>query len=297
MHWKAALAVGIVALFLGSCGANKSTGCLSADGQEVVLGLVRDEIEKTVARSTKIDGQSAVSMSGIRASIASIQFSIESVRTSKEDPNSTKKFCAGELKAVLPTTMIADAERSFELTGGDTLTELADRQGVQSAANVFTAPLDFTVQPTDDGKSIYGEIEAPAVIVSFFSDVVGAQLLKARIEQAQALQAQEEADRVRLETEARNAEGQAALTEAKANFQLAVQGINATWQSIPQETRQALTPQQTAFNQRKRASCNLEASQASTIEAYKEAARMNCETRLMNARASQLAQYVNYDGY
>ena len=296
----AVVTTALAGFLLTGCDAmsNNAVGCLSPDGQNVVMTIARDSIEKAANRTVEgNDGQSMVTVGNLRASIASIVFTIENVRTSKEDPDSTKKFCAGRLKAVMPVQMIADAEQAFELTESPSVNDLVDQYGAERAANTIEIPLDFTVQPTDDGKDVYGEIEAPDSLTSLFSELVTAHALKGRIEQAVADQAQAEAEQIRLETEAQNAERSARLTDARSRYQLAVQGINAVWQAIPVETRDAMTPQQTAFNRRKNATCAMQASRYSTDETDKEVARMDCETQLMNGRANDLARYVQYDGY
>ncbi|MGV9010666.1 hypothetical protein [Brevundimonas sp.] len=298
--WMAAAGVVVAGLGLGGCDAlsNNAVTCLSPAGQGVVLDLAKDEIEKLTSRAVEgDDGQPLVSIGSLRASIASMAFSIEDVRTSKEDPDSTKKFCAGTLKATVPVAVIADAEETFELLDGSSVNDLVDRYGAERSANVIEIPLDFTIQPTDDGKDVYAEIEAPNALTSLFSGLVSAHALKTRIQQAQADQAQAEAEQIRLETEAQNAEKTARLTDARSRYQLAVQGINAVWQAIPVDTRDAMTPQQTAFNRRKNAACAMQASRYSTDETDKEVARMDCETQLMNSRANELSRYVQYDDY
>ena len=287
-------------LSIVSCGAlpNKTATCASPAGQDVILGIVKEQIEKIASRTVEGDnGVSLVTTGNLRASISSIVFTIDDVRTSKEDPDSTKKFCAGTLKAVVPVQMIADAERVFELVNGSNLNALVDQHNAERSANTIKIPLDFTVQPTDDRKTIYGEIEAPGSISTLFSELVTAGALKSRVEQIKADQAHAEAENIRLEAEAKTAERNAIMAEARSRFEISVQSINAAWQSLPAETRETMLPQQTAFNQRKRATCNLEAAQYSTDPTEREAARLNCESQLMNARSSELARYIRYDGY
>ena len=268
--------------------------CTSDDAQAVITDLVREEVEKNAARDLRQGDRPIASMANLRASLALIKLAIEDVRTSKEDPDSTKKFCAGTFKAVLPAAMLADAERTFELLEAGTISDYAEQQGMERAANAFSYDLDFSVQPTDDRKKIFGEIEQPGALVTFLSELVVAHLARNEIQQAKADEAQAVAEQQRLNEEAATAQRQANLAEARTEYDLARQTLTAMWDALPAESQESLTANQTAWNQRKRADCNLEAAQFSTEPTEREASRMRCDARLTRERVTSLRTYAGY---
>lgn len=268
--------------------------CLSEDSQAVIIDLVREEVEKRAARDLRDGDRQIASMANLRASLALIQLAIEDVRTSKEDPDSSRKFCAGSFKAVFPAAMIADAEKSYELIGAGTIETLADQYGVERSADTFTYDLDFSVQPTDDGKKIYGEIEQPDSLVNFLAEMVVAHLASGEIQRVKTAEAQAAAEQDRLNLEAQTAQRQAVLSEARTEYDLSRQTLTAMWDAMPKDAQDQLTANQTAWNQRKRADCNLEAAQYSTEPTEREAARMRCDARMTRERVSALRSWAGY---
>lgn len=296
IHRGAAAAGLLAGLLVSSCGMAGAAGgsCTSDDAQAVITDLVREEVEKNAARDLRQGDRPIASMANLRASLALIKLAIEDVRTSKEDPDSTKKFCAGTFKAVLPAAMLADAERTFELLEAGTISDYAEQQGMERAANAFSYDLDFSVQPTDDRKKIFGEIEQPGALVTFLSELVVAHLARNEIQQAKADEAQAVAEQQRLNEEAATAQRQANLAEARTEYDLARQTLTAMWDALPAESQESLTANQTAWNQRKRADCNLEAAQFSTEPTEREASRMRCDARLTHERVTSLRTYAGY---
>lgn len=297
IHRGAAVAALTASLFVAGCGmiGGANGSCTSADAQAVITDVVRKEVEKKALRDLRRDdGSSIASIANLRASLALIELAIEDVRTSKEDPDSTKKFCAGSFKAVIPTTMLADAESTYSLLEVGTIADYAERQGMEQAANAFTYDLEFSVQPTDDKKKIFGEIEQPDALVNFLSEMVVAHLASGEVAQAKAAEAQAIAEQKRLNDEAENAQRQAVMVESKTEYDLARQTLTALWAAIPEEVQGRLTANQTAWNQRKRADCNLESAQYSTDPTEREASRLRCDARLTRERITALRPYAGY---
>lgn len=297
IHRGAAIAALSASLFVAGCGmiGGANGSCTSADSEKVITDLVREEVEKRATRDLRQDdGRLIASVSNLRASLALIELAIEDVRTSKEDPDSTKKFCAGSFKAVFPATMLADADKTYGLLDAGTISDYAEQQGMERAANAFTSDFEFSIQPTDDKKKVYGEIEQADALVNFLVEIVVAHLASGQIAQAKAQEAQALAEQTRLNDEAANAQRQAIMVEAKTENDLARQTLNALWAVIPEEMQGRLTANQTAWNERKRADCNLEAAQYSTDPTEREASRLRCDARVTRARITELRPYAGY---
>lgn len=280
-------------LLVAGCdvGGGAKVGCTSDASKAVILDLVRQEVERKASRELRQSDRQLASPANLRASLALIQFVIDDIRTSKEDPDSTKKFCAGSFKATIPANMLADAERTYELLEIGTVTDYAEQRGVKASANIFSYDLEFSVQPTDDGAKIFGEIEHPDSLVGFLSGVVVAHLATGQVQQAKADSDQAELEQQRLNAAAEVAQKKATLTEARTEHDLARQTLTVTWDALSEADQANLTANQTAWNQSKRADCNLEAGQYSTDPTEREASRMRCDARMTRERVAALRSH------
>ncbi|QPI75375.1 DUF1311 domain-containing protein [Sphingobium sp. Cam5-1] len=273
--------------------------CSSAAGQDTTISIIKDEVEKTIFAGSQEAYGAVISKSKIRAALDQIKFLIEDVRTSKEDPNSTKKFCTGKLKIVFPDAMITDADKTRELQGVNKVSELADNSGAEREANAFTMDIDFNVQPTDDGEKVYSELENADAAPTFVSAILGGHLGYKMVQQSHQQEQQQTQLAEQQEQAALTEQKQATLGEAKAEFDLSTQTINAIWGSIPSDQRDQILSLQRAWIKKKTADCKVEAAQASLDPAERESTRLRCEARMNNERSGQLRRftYGNDTGY
>lgn len=286
----------VISTSLAGCGSMKSmvagkTSCLSEDGQSTAISVVKEAVQKQIANATNAEGEGAP-RSKIRAALEQIKFVFEDVRTTKEDPNSTKKFCSGKLKVSFPAEMIEDADKVAELTSSETIEKKADELEVERNANSFSIDVDFNVQPTDDGEKVYSEVENAVQTANFISQIVTGHLFRKPIEQAH--REAEESARAQKEQEqaALNEQRQASYDEAKATYDLAVQSITTSWQALPSDVRERLLPLQRAWIARKDADCKVEAAGQSTDPTEREVSRLQCQTRLNNERTGEIKQLL-----
>lgn len=285
--------------FASAClsGCNKAdVGCSSPDATKVVTDLVKQSLQKsTPDKIGEARADAGISHSKIRAAIAQLGIFIEDIRTSKEDPNSSKKFCEATLKLRFPVEVINQADEARSSLQLGSVTQLADSSQVDQEANSFTADFEYDVQPTDEGDKVFGEIQTDTPILSFASEVLASSLLRAAIQQSaiatqQAQQAQQAQENAALAEQAA-----ANLNSAKTDNQLASQTILAVWRSIPDAARKSLLPQQRAWSRKKDADCKVEAASASTDPNQMEIARLTCDTRVTQERTSELQQYRGAD--
>lgn len=270
-------------------------GCTSEEGHKAVVNAMTEALESEVGDYYGGDVAKTVSRSKIRAFLKEIDFKILDVRTSKEDPNSTKRFCTGDLKVIYSVNTILDAEKANEVLQTESLSKRAERFDYKRNANSFTMPIDFNIQPTDDGTKIYAEIEDSDNILAFNAEIIADALMRRALESRKIEQDQEaaraEAEAARVQAEQRAA----SLAESKATMDLSVQAINAVWQSLDGGVRGQLLPIQRAWIKRKSAECKIEAAEASVDQTEREVARMQCETRMNNERRQELIS-ISYQG-
>jgi hypothetical protein len=273
---------------LSSCGV-AATGCASDTSREVITSLVREQVaEAAEAELALEDGSRMSAASKVRATVAELKVLIEDIRTTKKDPDSTKRFCAGTARVVIPLTMIQDADQTRKLLDLSSVASLLEKAGLTRSADALTFDLEDSVQPTDKRDKIYGEVEGASPKFAALGQVVGAHLARDEIEGASkawaAKAAAAEAETARQTEAAQKAD----LDMAAAENKLANQQINAVWKALPEDARSQLLEMQRAWVRKKTADCNIEAAGASTEALPKEAARLRCDTRLTTTRISEL---------
>ena len=157
--------IGAIALMGCSQLTGKSNSCSGPDAATVTLDIVRDGVMRLV--SARDEEGPVLSKSKVCATIRQLALTMEDVRTTKDDPNSTKQFCTGQLKAVVPADVVQDANNTRQLAGLNSVEEMADNANVEANANAFTADIDFNIQPTDDGGKIYSQLESGDEAIGF----------------------------------------------------------------------------------------------------------------------------------
>ena len=182
-------------LMLSACDKQISkANCSSEVAYKLVSETITDAVEKEASDEKYSDtGRFIFDKAKIRASLDQLQITIESVRTTKDDPNSSKKFCSGVLKVTIPASMLADADQSKELENKPKISEDARELNIGNSINMFTKKdFEFSVQSTDDGKELYVESES-TIWVRLLHDITRSALLKPILEIQKAEQAQQNA--------------------------------------------------------------------------------------------------------
>ena len=240
-------AVAISALAMAGCAKEQAT-CSGKDGIDVVRSIIQEAAEKSLAEEKRDDGSAVFNAASARATFSKMTITIENIRTSKEDPDSTKVFCEGSIKIVVPPDVLQSAEEGRKLANFGTVSALASTTSMEQSANAFSKSVEYSVQPTDDGEKVYAELD-PHAVAQFMSDLVGSSLLKPmleakKIEEAKAAEAgRQAAETQRLENEQqqeqlRTEQNAANLSVAQEQNTLANQAINELWKNISEEERE-----------------------------------------------------------
>lgn len=295
---KSAIIVALAAMMLSACSGLTETGCSDEASKSALENAIREGLEKvTIDRAKDENGNSLIGTSSVRASIAKVKLMIEDIRTTKEDPDSTKRFCTGTLKIVFTPETFKAAEDAREMIGLPKISAAIDDAGLEKGADYIKGELDYSVQPTDDGQKVFAEFEGADGKLDIFGEIVAASLLRDKIENKIRV-AKEEAEFARKQEEQAvqemlTAEYEAAAAQRKASNE----AIAVVWNSIDSETRQQLLPQQKAWIKQKDAGCKVEGLQYSTEPTEQKTAEATCQARENNRRMEELRRYISYGGY
>lgn len=201
----------VASLILAGCDKlSTSSSCSSESAHILIKQKLVEQVEKKVSEEKYSNtGEFIFDKAKIRAALDQLQITVESVRTTKEDPNSSKKFCSAVLKVTVPSSMLADANQAKEFENKPDISQSARTYDIENTANVFSKKdFEYSVQPTDDGKELYVESEV-TVWTAMLRDIVRSALLKPILEVQKANQLQQEQqEKQRVENLKREAEAE-----------------------------------------------------------------------------------------
>lgn len=182
-----AIALTCILATLAGCDSSPSpVDCSDQSAIDAVTAAIKEGIEASAGNRVQgADGTRLVLTSKIRSAIGQLKFSIEAVRTTKEDPESTKRYCTGKLKVVYGINMLKDAEYVRKQANLDSVNSLADKSKIERFSDYFKVDLDYDVQPTDDGKQTIATIENSSDKIDVFAEIVASHLLKPALDEAQ----------------------------------------------------------------------------------------------------------------
>ena len=273
-----------IAALLSGCGV-AGADCASEASQQVILSILREQVGKAAEADLEAeDGTRLAGSSRIGATVAELKMTIEDIRTTKKDPDSTKRFCAGTARIVAPLTMIQDADQTRKLLDMGDVDSLFEQAGLKRSADALSFDIEYSVQPTDKRDKIYGEVDGAGFQLTALGQLVGAHLARREIEGATQAKAAQDAAAAAETARQVQAAQQADLDLSAAENKLAAQKINALWRALPDDTRSQLLELQRAWVRKKAADCDIEAAGASAEAVPREAARLRCDTRMTLAR-------------
>ncbi|SDI70069.1 Protein of unknown function [Paraburkholderia steynii] len=286
----------VVVLSLAACSQKQEIACNDENSTSVVTSILKDALVKQVTSAFQQNAVANVDGASIRATVEKISIRLEDVLTTKSDPNSTKKFCQSSLKLTLPSDVIANADATRNMLSQNNSHQGALQAGVDFDADTVKASLDYSVQPTDDGKKIYGSTEGNSAAITFASTIIEQSMLKSALDkqkaaeqqaqQQQALQAQQQQAEI---AQAQAAEAQAALQKAQADIKAANDAINVVWNAGSKEWRQNLLPEQRLWLAQRENDCKIKALDigASDSVAF-QTAKLSCEVQMTVDRTQVL---------
>lgn len=284
---------------LAACSQKPEVACNSDDAKGLITSLLKDEIIKQVTSDFASQSSNAnlnVDGSLIRATVDKISFAIADVLTTKSDPNSTKKFCSSSLSITVPSDVVTAADATRTMLSMPNSRQGALQAKVEFDANTIKGPLEYSVQPTDDGKKVYGSMEDSSAAAAYASTLVEESLLKGALEkqkadkaqqqQQEALQAQQQQAEV---AQAQAAESQAVLQKAESDVKSANDAINVVWNAGSKEWRQEKLPEQRLWLAQRENDCKIKALDSGTSDSVAfQTSKLNCEVQMTADRTSVL---------
>lgn len=166
----------LVVIIFGCKGNTVDATCSSKKTQSSVIKKINENVEKTLSKEKYSNERFIFDEAKIRDFFKQIESSLEMIITIREDPNSRKKFCSADLKEKIPLTIIDKTN----------IYQYARENGIENNDNSFIIKeIKYNIQPTDDKKDIYVEIESE-IASSMLSEIALSALFKPMLEEKKA---------------------------------------------------------------------------------------------------------------
>ncbi len=307
------LAAGLTALLLVVTGCDglpfgsTQTECGSEDAQKLIDDLLKEELEFSI--QNQLDAQKELGSydaTELENAVKRIKIALSDVRTSRDDPDSDRFACRATLSLELPDQVESKANEVRSMAEMGTVRELANRYKMKRSGGTYSTDFDYFIQPTDDGKKLFAEMDDDAPALAFLGEVLASYLLADEIREekiaedmamAEEERAVREAEMAEKQMEAEmdaafRAEGDAALNSAKVQRDLASDRINAVWMAMPDGARRDLDKLHSAWVKEMKARCASEAAGTDTRAAMRQSRELQCQTRQVRSCASTLERNI-----
>ena len=290
----------------------KDSTCNDEQSRQLTTELLQKHLQDTSTATLKTliteGAQSGFDLARIRAAIKQFQFQLQDVRTSNDDPNSSKTFCTAALTVTIPQQLIQDANATRELRGDPNIADAAVLSDLDLQGNTLHYSLEYAIQPTDDGQKIYAESSNAEGVTQFLNILLFDALQKQQIqqqanqerlaaaqaEQDAAAQAADLAAQESMRVAQQQADQQAYLElqqqEAAQRLATANQKLNLVWNSTSKAVRQQLLAEQRVWLKKRELECRLNSADAAVEQ--QEIVRLRCETAVTEQRVDVLKQLI-----
>ncbi|WP_228257074.1 MULTISPECIES: lysozyme inhibitor LprI family protein [Acinetobacter] len=273
--------------------ASNSVTCSDETAKQLVVESFSKSLSDLSAERVKTlinDENITIDMGKLRAALKQITFNVNDIRTNNSDPNSKKEYCATEFVIKIPNQMIKDADEARAVYDETNIAQSAILADLTLENSQIKKELEYTVQPTDDGKKVYVSLENPESIAIFTRDIAVDSLLKAARQNAVEL-AQQEQIKMEAEAQADAQEYQVVLvSEAQAKLDSANGNLNLVWNATTKEVRNQLIDEQKIWLKKRELECKINSTDTDNPEVY----RINCETNMTTQRTQELRQKIYY---
>ncbi|MCT6517317.1 MULTISPECIES: lysozyme inhibitor LprI family protein [Enterobacterales] len=309
-------------LLLTACGEKtEPIGCSSELTQSSLIDALKKTTLEEISRQTS--NYSDVTNQLKRATLEEISFSVSEIMTKANDPNSTMKSCSAMVSMTIPANNYEILHDYYRTEFNSNLDKTLETLSLEQNANTFSARIDYSVQPTDDNKTVFVNLATRNSISNGAAFVSTLSIIKPIKEQQRILQQQQEKElqkkqdelrqqqelnrqqqlldqqaeqeslrqqaleqqEVRRQRQALQEAPELSLSQAKQDFLTADAKLNNKWQSLSSEQRKALLLGQRQWIKNKDLICGKVTSEGSD---EKLAKIYSCHAEAIKSRIPEL---------
>ena len=275
-----------------------NTTCSSPTAAQSIHRMILEEIETEVRAANKgLAEDRRLDLSKVRALANELSFELTDIITTKNDPDSTKRFCEGQLTMRVSQATLDTANQKRRESGQPQIQTAAEDANFKVDLNKFVIKAVYSVQSTDDGQKLFLVLDNGEPVRAIAREIVVLNAISSRDAQPAQTPIQDVARNSRPaanEPAAPAVSGLQApaavsdeLASSMARYASAEREINVIWKALPKDIRDANLDAQRAFNTQKETVCFKEATVAGEGEKF-EMAKNACWTRFYQRRIPEL---------
>ncbi|EMX1067861.1 hypothetical protein ACQ8YR_004325, partial [Yersinia enterocolitica] len=145
----------IVSLLAG-CGDDDAIECSSTVSTQALTDVLKKSAMQQISQETASVENATNAIR--RSALEKIVFDVSNITTTSKDPNSSLRTCAATVSIkISPEEYNSLSEFSRENYKYN-LDKVMERLNLEQNANVFSTQVNYTVQPTDDKKTVFVKV-------------------------------------------------------------------------------------------------------------------------------------------
>ena len=167
----------------GGLGGSNEVGCAVPAGEEALRTQLQQAAVSLLRDDRNADGSPLFSSGTIEAAVDSIGVSLSNHRTTRDADKSKRVDCQAQLTFSIPSDRLNQTTQGLQGLIPGALDGLADRAGYRHEANTLSSEVRYALQPTDDGKAIYAELEQAEHHAQVLQQLAAGWLIKPLLDQ------------------------------------------------------------------------------------------------------------------
>lgn len=292
-------------------------GCSHESAKTTLFELLNKEAYNLL--SEEVDEFKDITSQNKRSALSSLVLAMSEITTTSKDSNSTMKTCEATVSMTIPAENYNNLAQLYKEMTDHNLDRVLEDRSLQQSANSFSKRVEYTVQPTDDAKTVFvktlendipaamSEVAAISVLKPIFEQKKREQAEQKLKQEMEAKQAEERRkEQQQLEEQQRQIEAQRAaaeaqkaqsattsqptthsisLSEARSRYLARDTELNQVWSMLSKEQKQALLPAQRQWIKSKDAICgktSMKGSESALIDMFR------CQDEMTQSRIAEL---------
>lgn len=292
------LTIILLAVLLAGCDSKntKTIECSSdVSSQTLTESLKKLALEQISEQTSKYED---VTNAIKRSTLDKILFDIKDITTTSKDPNSSMRTCSATVGIKIEPAQYSELADFYRLNYNKNLDRVMERFNLEQNANIFSARIDYTIQPTDDNKTIFVETSIDNSISSGSAFISTLAIVKPYREQEKLLLEKKNQEKIQAQAQAQykiehqdlalqrnNQLSNISLADSRDNFMAIDKKLSDAWHSLGKEKQKRLIITQRQWIKNKEAICG----KISIKGTDQEVAKMfQCQYDMTKNRVSEL---------
>ncbi|KTH33864.1 lysozyme inhibitor LprI family protein [Klebsiella aerogenes] len=196
------ITIAVVALLLAGCDDNTSNTieCSTDVSKSTLIDVLKKSAIEQISEQT--DKYEDVTNSVKRSMLDKISFSISDVTTTSKDPNSSLRNCSATVSFKVEPHQYSELFDFYRTGFNKNLDRVMENFKLEQNTNSFSTRMDYSVQPTDDNKTVFVEAPSNNSISAGAAFISSLTIVKPYIEQANILAEKKKQERIQAQAQA-----------------------------------------------------------------------------------------------